>query len=291
MGLKSTLKRMTTPLPNELTHLVSDAVRDGQSAAIPRYYNILIDEQHARLRHDHPNPLARYGMKCFSQSDEDGITIEIVKRLGIASGTFAEFGVGDGTENNTLILCAMGWKGFWVGGEDLSFDVKKSNRLQFHKTWVTLDNICSVARSAMEHGQHHTLDVVSLDLDGNDLFFVEALLKSGVMPSLFIVEYNAKFPPPVRFSINYESTHKWIGDDYFGASLSSFADLFESFGYRLICCNAATGVNAFFIKDCHSAHFPEVPQDISMIFTPPNYHHHTNYGHPTSARTIEALIA
>ena len=47
----------------------------------------------------------------FSQSDEDGITIEILKRLKMGKGFFLELGVGDGTENNSLLLLAMGWKG------------------------------------------------------------------------------------------------------------------------------------------------------------------------------------
>jgi hypothetical protein len=33
-----------------------------------------------------------------------------------------EFGVGDGTENNTLVLLSIGWRGAWVGGENLAFD-------------------------------------------------------------------------------------------------------------------------------------------------------------------------
>ena len=50
------------------------------------------------------NPLNRFGAKYFSSTDEDGITLEIAKRLGIKSGTFIEIGVGNGLENNTLIF-------------------------------------------------------------------------------------------------------------------------------------------------------------------------------------------
>ena len=41
------------------------------------------------------------------------------------------------------------------------------------------------------------IDLISVDLDGNDLYFCEELLKNGFRPSVFIVEYNAKFPPPI----------------------------------------------------------------------------------------------
>jgi hypothetical protein len=52
-------------------------------------------------------------------NDEDGITFEIPRRIGLADGVFAEFGVGNGVENNTLAPAAAGWTGFWVDGEDL----------------------------------------------------------------------------------------------------------------------------------------------------------------------------
>jgi len=57
----------------------------------------------------HPNPLNAFGKKCYSQTDEDGITLEILRRIDcLRNGTYAEYGVGDGTENNTLVLAALG---------------------------------------------------------------------------------------------------------------------------------------------------------------------------------------
>ncbi|MFM9048194.1 MAG: hypothetical protein ACKOOH_11185 [Cyanobium sp.] len=80
----------------------------------------------------HPNPLNAFGKKCFSQTDEDGITIEILRRIGcLDNGTYAEYGVGDGTENNTLILAALGWRGFWVGGETLRPDINEGRGSSF----------------------------------------------------------------------------------------------------------------------------------------------------------------
>ena len=39
----------------------------------------------------HPNPINAFGKKCFSQTDEDGITIEILRRIAcLDNGTFAE---------------------------------------------------------------------------------------------------------------------------------------------------------------------------------------------------------
>ena len=91
--------------------------------------DLIIFQQTIELQNKHPNPLNSYGKKGFSQTDEDGLTFEIIRRLKIKKGRYAEFGVGDGLENNTLLLAALGWKGFWVGGEDLIFKYKTTKNL------------------------------------------------------------------------------------------------------------------------------------------------------------------
>src|SRR5215510_14214965 len=56
--------------------------------------DLTLSHQTYLLQQNHPNPLNRFGKKCFSQADEDGITIEILRRINsIEHGTFAEFGV------------------------------------------------------------------------------------------------------------------------------------------------------------------------------------------------------
>lgn len=60
--------------------------------------------------------MAGYGYKVYSQFDEDGIINEIFKRIGTTNKIFIEFGVGDGTENNTIYLLLKGWSGLWIEG-------------------------------------------------------------------------------------------------------------------------------------------------------------------------------
>lgn len=64
---------------------------------------------------------------------------------------------------------------------------------------------------------------------------------------MIVVEYNAKFPPPIHWTVRYDPACAWAGDDYQGASSQSFADLFGATGYRLVACNL-TGVNAYFMS-------------------------------------------
>ena len=134
-----------------------------------------------------------------------------------------------------------------------------------------------------------TVNLVSMDLDGNDLHFVRTILEARYAPELFIVEYNAKFPPPIRFSIDYDPAYTWQGGDYSGASLQAFVDVFDSFGYRLVCCNV-TGINAFFVRGDHADRFADVPADPQRLFMPPDYNWFIQSGHRADPRAIEYFL-
>lgn len=272
-----------------LKALQINATRQRQLVELERHKQAReIAAMHAARRAAHPNPLTRHGRQVFSQSDEDGITLEILRRLEKQNGLFAEFGVGDGTENNSLILLATGWRGLWIGGQELAFAPPDDSRVTFRKDWVTSANLLDLATPVAS--DISALDVISMDLDGNDLFFCEQLLQAGATPALFICEYNAKFPPPVRFTVDYDPAHEWQNDDYVGASLQSLVDMFAKYNYALICCNAATGVNAFFVQTRHLAKFNDVPGDIQSIYADPFYQLIPQIGHPKSIKTIMTLI-
>jgi len=252
---------------------------------------MILSHQSKSLQQNHKNPLNAYGQKCFSQTDEDGITIEILRRINsINKGAFAEFGVGRGTENNTLILKAQGWKGFWVGNEKLEISYKTGEDFNYIKDYITLENIITLAQKGLKSINRDNVDVASLDLDGNDYHLIEDLLKNNFKPKLFIVEYNAKFPPPIRWVMEYNKKHTWAGDDYFGASISSFNDLFERNEYKLICCNSQTGANAFFIKKEFLHLFDDVPKKIEDLYVEPRYLLHTKFGHSQSLKTINKFF-
>jgi hypothetical protein len=261
---------------------------------IPVIRDLIHSYQYQDLIKKHKNPLNRFGKKCFSQSDEDGITLEIIRRMGIKDGFYIEYGVGNGMENNTLILAALGWRGIWVGGEDIVVPTKTS-KFSYVKDWIKLDNIVELTSTGLVH--HNEInpgvpefDVISLDLDGNDLYLVDELLGNNFCPKLFIVEYNAKFPPPIKFQIEYNDNHTWKGNDYFGASLSSYVDLFSKYGYTLVCCNAGSGGNAFFVRQDQMHLFADVPSDINDIYVEPRYVTIRSHGHAPSVEVVNSFF-
>jgi hypothetical protein len=272
-------------IANNLTQLL---LRNGEELRTIK--NFFIDTVVKQDQRKNNNPLNKYGHQCFSQNDEDGITLEILRRINhLDSGTYIEFGIGDGTENNTLILASLGWNGSWVGGQDLAWDYKPCKKLLFQKDWIVKDKISTYIDNALAHLKTDDIDVVSLDLDGNDIYFAEEILNSPITPKLFIVEYNGVFPPPVKFQIDYDDKHQWNHDSYFGASLSSYVEFFDQYDYRLVCCAPQGGLNAFFVHREFDWAFKDISTDINDLFVQPRYYLYPK-GHPKSIKVIENIF-
>jgi hypothetical protein len=98
------------------------------------------------------------------------------------------------------------------------------------------------------------------------------------------------FRPPASGRLPTGSKHTWDATDYMGASLQLLVDLLGTFDYSLICCNAATGANAFFVKNDFMHLFKEVPKDINDIFVGSRYDTFKGFGHPNSPKTIERML-
>jgi hypothetical protein len=193
--------------------------------------------------------LLKYGYRVYSQSDEDGILHEILHRIGDGGRRFVEIGAGDGFENNTLFLLIQGWRGVWIEGSSRKVASAKKHheaeiaegRLQVVQQYSTAANIDETIKR-FSPGE---LDVLSVDIDGNDYYVLGAI--RAVAPRVIVAEYNAKFPPDVRWIMEHNEAHRWDSTDYFGASLKALEILLLERGYFLVGCNLL-GTNAFFIR-------------------------------------------
>ena len=248
----------------------------------------------SRLRQDvqatMPGNPAGHGYKVYSQADEDGILAHILARLGLATGSFAEIGCGDGRENNTHFLLLNGWRGIWIDGDHGNIEAIRaalpaSSRLQVVQAYVTQANIRQLLQSAVT--AFGSIEVQSIDVDGNDLPLAQAAVEA-VSPRVLVVEYNAKFPYPTDVGVAYDPDHRWQTDDYHGASLGAcVAGLAPD--YRLVSCNLA-GTNAFFVRreDAHlfGNNAPEV------IYQPARFHLTAlQAGHRPTLKFLAAMLA
>jgi hypothetical protein len=216
---------------------------------------ILAKEQYVRdalgdERYANPKRLERYGFKVYSQFDEDGIIQEIFRRIGTTDRRFVEFGVENGLENNTLKLLVEGWRGLWIEDSEgwvaaireRFADVLSAGRLTLRPAFVTAENIGDLI-APWATGE---IDLLSIDIDGNDFHIWEAL--HAIRPRVIVIEYNAKFPPPMSIVQEYQPDNIWKGTDYMGASLEALVRLGSRLGYSLVGTNFV-GLNAFFVRN------------------------------------------
>ena len=217
----------------------------------PNAINISIERLRSLPRYQDKKCLTLSGHKVYSQCDEDGIIREIFQRIGLTNKMFVEFGVGDGLENNTLALLFDGWQGVWIEGSDrlvgrIREGLKNTiecGRLQLINDFVTRDNINSLISTAFGGTE---IDLLAIDIDGNDFHVFESI--TCINPRVVVIEYNAKFHPPMQYCMSYEEGHKWSGDDHFGASLKFLEEQFSKKGYCLVGCSLS-GANAFFVRE------------------------------------------
>jgi hypothetical protein len=200
---------------------------------------------------DDPLYLDRFGYKVYSQNDEDGIIQEIFKRIGTTNKIFVEFGVEDGLQSNCHFLLFNGWHGLWIDGDEKQFlrlqkcfeKPLSTKQLTAVNAFITTDNINKLIG---EYGNTNgDIDLLSIDIDGNDYWVWEKI--NCIRPRVVIIEYNAKFPPPCEWVMEYEPNYVWDGSDKHGASLKSLELLGKRLGYNLVGTNK-NGVNAFFVK-------------------------------------------
>jgi len=194
--------------------------------------------------------LVRFGRKIYSQTDEDGIIAEIFNRIGTESKIFVEFGSGDGLENNSMALLCAGWTGLWIEGNEKSCkEIRQGmsqtiqrNQLAVENEFITENNINHLISKNINQKE---IDLLSVDIDGNDYHILSSI--DCVNPKVIVIEYNAKFAPPILYCMKYNENYVWDGSDATGASLKFLEIHMEEKGYCLVACSIS-GVNAFFVR-------------------------------------------
>ena len=265
---------LTERLKNTARAMLTSA-SSSAAATMDALLQLELSRELARLQADikvaMPDNPAACGFKVYSQADEDGIIEEIARRIGIDRGYFIEIGCGDGRENNSHYLLLKGWRGIWVDGDAgnaaaIRAALPLDGRLRLVEQMVTRDNVTEIPAAAGSPG-FGALDLLSVDIDGNDLAIAEAAIEAW-SPKIVIGEYNAKFPPPLQLEVTYDPQHHWADDDYHGASLAAWVERLKP-EYRLVACNLA-GSNAFFVREDLSGRFRTY--EAAELFQPARFH-------------------
>jgi hypothetical protein len=189
----------------------------------------------------------------FSQNGEDGVLDVLRGQLAQRNRYFLEIGAADGLQNNSAwLLVADRHYGLMIEGDPALSE--RARRMvepfglgsQCRNMFVTLDQVPAIAAML----DHRDPDVVSIDIDGNDLHIARALLDAGVRPKILVVEYNSVFGPdrsatvPYRADFDFRAAHPT--QLYYGVSIAAWRALLGSRGYRFVTVESC-GVNAFFV--------------------------------------------
>jgi hypothetical protein len=197
-------------------------------------------------------------IKVFSQNGEDGIILEIIRRLNSSFGRIVEIGIEDGTEcNSANLLINFGWKGLLIeGNKDYANQarnyygekLKLKENVEIVEEFVSTKNFSDIL---IRTGYHREIDILSIDVDGVDYWLWESLV-GGIRPKLVVIEYNAYLPVGKAITVpndeEFQRYKKHPSGFYFGASLAALEKLGKSKGYSLVGCDSK-GVNAFFVAD------------------------------------------
>ena len=218
-------------------------------------------------------PLQDVGFKVYSQFEEDGMLLYIFSLIGTVNKRVVEVCAGNGRECMAAnLICNHGWEGLLFDGdpgnvdEGRSFYAEHPNTFmyppRFVNAWITRESINNLIEDNDFSGE---VDLLSLDMDGNDYWVLEAL--SIISPRVIICEIQDAVPPHLALSQPYKEDFvrgEKHSPHFCSASLLAMQKLCAKKHYRLIGMHRY-GFNAFFMRnDVGSEVFPKVSVESAL---------------------------
>ncbi len=195
------------------------------------------------------------GFKVFSQFEEDGKILFILACIGIKTFSFIEIGSDDGLNSNCANLALnLGFHGLFIDADKRSIDRGKyfyrkfpnpfGRKPEFCCARVTRENINDLISAGGLNGE---VDVLSIDIDGNDYWIWEAM--TVVSPRIVIIETYINYGLQ-DLVVPYDPQYTFPGKhpQYHGASPVAMVNLGRKKGYRLVGSNNL-GFNFIFLRD------------------------------------------
>jgi hypothetical protein len=206
-------------------------------------------------------PLPSYrdvGFGIYCDADEDGILLFLLSVVGSSRRRLVELGsAGMANSNSSNLLLHHYYTGLLIdaradGIELARADYERAGILPpaMAGAWIDAENVNDLLR---DNGMSGEVDVLSIDIDGNDYWVWKAI--DAVDPRVVCIEYQDIIGPERSITIPYDpgfSLDRYdvnaSQNNYVGASLRAMAKLGASKGYRLV-ATSAYGFNAFFVRD------------------------------------------
>ena len=176
------------------------------------------------------------GEAQYSYQEEEKIIREILSKLKPSNRVYVDIGAANGVNgSNSFALVREGWSGLAVeydGNEfgKLAYEYRNYPTVSLSKCKVTPENVVSLLRTSQIPKDFGFL---TLDIDGYDYFVLEQIL-TEYRPGLICTEINEKIPPPLQFTIKYNSNYPGPRGHLYGQSLSQLNILSDRYEYALV---------------------------------------------------------
>lgn len=166
--------------------------------------------------------LDNYRMNVTSQNGEDGIIEELFGRLGLTNSFCIEFGAWDGKHLSNVwhLWHNHGWDALLIESDEqrakaLALSVAAFAKVNVQHALITPEGATSIGTIAKARGAPAQIDLLSIDVDGNDYYIFQHL--TYLSPRVIIIEYNPTIPPHIAIVQKL--------DEYFGASALAITQL------------------------------------------------------------------
>lgn len=215
-------------------------------------------------------PLDQVGFSRFSEFEEDGMLLYLLTLAGTTNRTVVEISAQDGrTCMATNLVVHHRWQGFLFDGDPLfvadgrrffaRHPATRARPPRFESRWFTRENVNA---TLADLGVPAEVDLLSLDIDGNDLHLWEAL--TATRPRMLICEFNNAVPSDRALTVPYRADFDFraLPEEaslFRSASLEAYIRVSRRKGYRFVGMHTL-GFNAVFLRDdVLAAEFPERP--------------------------------
>ncbi len=206
------------------------------------------------------------GFRRHSQFEEDGILLYIFSLIGETSRKAVEICCGDGQQSMAAnLIVNHGWQGLLFEGDEAlvksarSFYMRQPdcllNQPVIKQAWITAENINTLIAAEGYSGE---VDLLSLDMDGNDYWVWKAI--DVIAPRVCVFETHNVIPSHLALTMPYDPTFRIRKEhqDFRSASTLAMTKLSKEKGYRLIGAHRH-GFNVFFMRnDIGTDIFPEI---------------------------------
>lgn len=187
--------------------------------------------------------LVSFAQNTYSQWGEDGIIKKIFELIGPRSKVCIEFGAWDGFHlSNTANLWTHDpkWQAILIECDPNRFQSLVTNTRGYNCfpicRSVGFSENDSLERILCDHAIPFEIDLLSIDIDGDDYYVLESL--TNLRPRVIICEHNPTLPA-------FLDIYGKPGNDI-GCSVAALNRIASSKGYSLV---AVTTTNSFFVLD------------------------------------------